>query len=336
MICALPSAAQASAPEIAATDSSPHSLSLADQCAAGASSTCHREGDVTLKVAESRCILQGRWVYIVGDSSARMLFAGLIHSKLELTTDRHFGSYLEHHKSGCFGVGVNGKSGFFNTAETDSHRSSACLREYVDLALALRITYSFQTFANQHIEAVRALTSPSQVPDLWLLAVGPWDFAYTKHAVNETYSLVVARVQEIHAKYPSSWVAVATVVACDNGNFSPRILPFNALLRAHQWGGRTFLLDREPSTIKENVTRADWSTVNKDGIGRSFHPGTELRCEGFHAYGPIALHHLDLLINMYSCLENHTLSTPALTQRRRRLGTLTSADAHGGEGADLM
>ena len=175
------------------------------------------------------------------------------------------------------------------------------MREFTDLQLPVRVTYSFQTFADQRIEAVDALASSSQVPDLWLLAVGPWDFAYTNRSVHETYTLVVERVDEIHAKHPSSWLAVATVVACQNGAHSPSILLFNALLRNHSWGLRTFLLDREPSTVNERLTPADYSTSQTNGIGRSAQPGTALRCEGFHAYGPIALHHLDLLIHGFGC-----------------------------------
>ena len=64
------------------------------------------------------------------------------------------------------------------------------------------------------------------------------------------------------------------------------------------WGRNTFLVDREPSTTHEAITLAD---RKGDPL-----PGTVLRCEGFHAYGEVAMHHAYLALARYeAALEHH-------------------------------
>ena len=98
---------------------------------------------------------------------------------------------------------------------------------------------------------------------------------------------------------------VFTLVACNHAQQHPPVLGLNRFMREAQgamlWEKhahhrnvtrhQVFLVDREPSTINEAVTLAD-----REGYGVN---GTEMRCEGFHAYGDVVLHHAYLALSQY-------------------------------------
>ena len=103
--------------------------------------------------------LRGHWLYIVGDSSARMLFGALVELINGSLLDPRFGAYRWHDKGGCSHEGGD---------------TAQCLREYVNLSTGTRVTFSFKTVATERTHALDLLASPSQAPDYFLLAVGAW------------------------------------------------------------------------------------------------------------------------------------------------------------------
>ena len=230
-----------------------------------------------LATDEARCVLKRKWLYIIGDSSTRFLTAALLSSSLLNLSrgDSHFGTFTERKKLGCSNEGVE------------------CLREFVDFDVPLRVTFSFNALAKSMPANLAELTSEAQQPDLILFATGAWDI-YQHQTAKDTFAAVVDSVKQLETTFPRAALGVATLVSCNHCQQHPATCPLNRFIRNHkEWGPRTFIVDREPSTVHENVTQA-----NKEGDPL---PGKgPLRCEGFHAYGDIALHHLYLLLSQFA------------------------------------
>lgn len=214
--------------------------------------------------------LRGKWIYIVGDSSMRMFFRALIHVIEPELNDPHFGSYLNHDKSGC-------------VAETDGHTGGGCLREYYNGKLRIRITYSFKTFADQPTLALSWLISKSQVPDIILGSTGAWDIYHKRTQFDKS----VMWFRNLSASYPSASILAITLVACPP--FRNQVTGLNSKLVGallNQSIPKLSILDRQASTAI---------------IGRS----DSKLCEGFHAMGPLVLLHVHAFLANLVLIKHH-------------------------------
>jgi hypothetical protein len=228
-------------------------------------------------------LLQGKWVYLLGDSSIRMFNAAaisLINGTLE---DPRFGSYLTHDKGGC---------------TDESNGASGCLREYIDMENKIRLSYTFKTYVSQEATTMENLISPSQQPDVILLGTGAWDgYSKTmggsdgsskKMGGTEAGNATIALVREMMDLHPSTDFVLATLVSC-HLQFQRYAFAYNAEIRRHiptLDQRRVQLLDREPSTRHGVRSRS---------------------CEGWHAYGNIVLGHVDEFLKLveFNFSNNH-------------------------------
>jgi hypothetical protein len=215
-------------------------------------------------------LLQGKWVYLLGDSSIRMFNAATISRLNGTLEDPRFGSYITHDKGGC---------------TDESNGASGCLREYIDMENKIRLSYTFKTYVSQDAPTMENLISPSQQPDVILLATGAWD-GYSKAmggsktmGGTEAGNATIALVLEMMDRHPSTDFVLATLVSC-HLPFQKYAFAYNAEIRRHIPAldqRRVQLLDREPSTTH----------------------GVRLRsCEGWHAYGKIVLGHVDEFLSI--------------------------------------
>ena len=210
------------------------------------------------------CSLKKKWVYLVGDSSFRMLTAAFVERLNGTLEDPQFGSYMVHDKGGC-------------TAEEDGAKGFGCLREYISWEHGVRLTFTFKTIAAQPTAVLDHLVTVSAQPDVFVLTTGAWDKSYG-HQITETVRETIKWVDGMLLHYPTSKFIFFTLVACHK-EFKKWALAFNAAMRnnfaAH---ARVHLFDREPSTvlIENNKTL----------------------CEGWHAYGPIVKGHLAGLLDI--------------------------------------
>ena len=213
-------------------------------------------------------VLQGKWIFLLGDSSIRMFNAATISRLNGTLEDPRFGRYRMEvpDKGNCTRESNAGKSG--------------CLREYIDMENKIRLTYSFKTYLSQEATTMENLISPSQQPDVILLGTGAWDGSSNTMSGTEAGSATIALVRKMMDLYPSTDFVLATLVSCDRG-WQRYAFAYNAEIRRripaldHQ--GRLQLLDREPST--------------RDARSRG-------SCEGWHAYGNIVLGHVDEFLNL--------------------------------------
>lgn len=199
------------------------------------------------------------WIYVLGDSSLRILNAALVDHFNRTLQDSHFGSFLVSDKGGC-------------VAEDTGHTGLGCLREFISWDHMVRITYSFKTYASQKILVLDHLTSHSQQPDVFVLATGAWDF-YGGRSVGDTLSDTLQWIRAMRKAYPASRLIFCNLVSCHPG-FKHLALPFNAQLN----GSATVpVLDRQ------------WNTVNVTD---------HTLCEGWHAQGVLVKQHVHALLEM--------------------------------------
>ena len=237
--------------------------------------------------ADAVGMLKTRWIAIVGDSAARILFGGLVARLNGTLEDRHFGSWANDERGKC---------------------QKNCLREYVDLKRGLRVTFMFLTYMKlSKTLAGWDLSSASVRPDVVVTACGAWDLHVNTHSkspggkdnpfhrtpknvISEAVNDLSGWLVRLRNKFGAGPLIVnANVVACNrNAEFRDKVILFNSGVReqANAWlaaDSNLILVDREPSTINSTM---------KTG---------EMRCDAFHAYGPIALHHVDLMLYGMGC-----------------------------------
>ena len=262
--------------------------------------------------------LRTRWLYIIGDSSARMLFGALVELVNGTLADPRFGDYRIHHKGGCSHDGTE-----------------TCLREYVNMRAATRITFSFKTVVDAQTLALDWLTSPSQVPDYFLLAIGAWDIKYSGlpgFGVGFVYkpvacegsgrgaslagpvSLTCRRAMQFHARAAADWAEslslrftrssflVASVVECRGTHFHRASAEYNRWLhRFLPLGPRVGLLDRSASS--RGLPFDQTSTDSRS------------RCTPFHAFGKVVVDDARLAVRRLCQLGSNASS--ASTARAR-------------------
>jgi len=238
------------------------------------------------RTACAREVLQHKWVFVLGDSSLRMLFAALVRNvNGSSLADPRFGSYKVHDKGGCVG-----------DQEKQGHVGTSCLREFFDVERGIRLTFSFKTFVSQRSQSLEELVSASQVPDYFLLATGPWDFAYNATAVpmatlaRDAMTWALA----IKARFPSAAVVFADVVQCHYKTLTrARSVEYNKGIWA--------LCEGIAPTTLRCLDRA--SSTNFVGSRKDSLPGNEVACSGFHAFGDLALQHLDRALDLFAPAE---------------------------------
>ena len=222
-------------------------------------------------------LLEGKWVYILGDSSLRMFNGALISLLNGTLDDPRFGSYMIHDKGSCEGEA--------------SPKGGGCLREYIDMQNRIRLTFTFKTFVGQKAISMENLISPSQQPDVVVLATGAWDKYHKIQTGPQAGNATICLLKEMMRQYPRTDFVVATLISCHR-RFRPFALAYNNELRRQlpslsKRGRRVYLLDREPSTIKvRNATL----------------------CEGWHAYSSIVLGHVDEFLDMVDFNDGHNIN----------------------------
>ncbi|KAL1498741.1 hypothetical protein AB1Y20_014051 [Prymnesium parvum] len=260
----------------------------------------------------ARHALRHRWLYIVGDSSMRMLFGAIVWLLNGSLADPRFGSFVRHSHGGCM-VNLSAATTDPRCRDNLVHPSvelaalclPACTREYVDLRGGYRVTFSFKTFVDHPVREVEQLVSPSHVPAVMLLATGAWDISYRPSAVDPSEKAIVSIADtRLLAERVVQWgegvrcasrqgdsvprVVFATLVTC-HWRERERLLgrAFNAAIRQMLRGTRQnssesplSLLDREPTTNFTSPKRP----VKLSQDGRN--------CEGWHAYGAVVLEHI--------------------------------------------
>ena len=225
------------------------------------------------------------WIFLLGDSSVRMLNAALVEHVNGSLEDSRFGSYEVHDKGGCVQAEEGGK-----------HGALGCMREFVGWDQHVRLTYLFKTEAATRLALTGHFVTPSAQPDTFVLATGAHDF-YHHHSVNHTVRSTSAWITEMLARFPASRFVFLNLVACHE-SFRERALQFNAAV-GRQWAGhpRVRLVDRGAST--EHIT-------------------DKTRCEGWHAYGCVVLQHLGKVLD-HVCAAHGLDAQPLFTRFKERL-----------------
>ncbi|KAG2499825.1 hypothetical protein HYH03_002117 [Edaphochlamys debaryana] len=164
-----------------------------------------------LPTAAVRQCLRDRWIYVVGDSSARLFYAGLVEAVNGSLGDPRFPSYkLDSGKGRCSShrfprvgsgasaagsvaessgsvEGERSAEGGGSEEEGDGTEANAddphlrggkdedvqCVREFV--RYGVRLTYNFQAFGDAKNRIYTQLVSASQQPDLVIANTGSWD-----------------------------------------------------------------------------------------------------------------------------------------------------------------
>lgn len=210
--------------------------------------------------------LQDAWIHIHGDSSMRMFTAALISHLNGTLMDQRFGSYTSHDKGGCQGEG---------------DPQDACFREWLDFSRRIRLTYVFKTFSSQRDTYLPKLVTDSQRPTHFLFATGAWDLGYSENPVHETIDNTASFLRETSEMFPDSLIVFANLVACHaNPSKVESALSFNRMIREKvqvELSQHVFLLDREADTIGQYNSS---------------------QCEGWHAYGNVALNHVARFIKI--------------------------------------
>jgi len=209
---------------------------------------------------------QPTWVYLVGDSSLRIFNAAFVARLNGTLLDPRFGSWTSGAKGGCEGKYDN------ECSKEGRHKFTfACLREFVDWGSRTRVTYTFKTVAEQHMDVLDHLVTPSNEPDVFVLATGPHNF-YRGASEDTAAEAALVWLREMVLRYPRSKVVFLNAVACEHRH----ALRFNALVASFVrntpvLASRVVLIDREANT--------------KGQLGAG-------RCVGWHAFGATVQRHV--------------------------------------------
>jgi len=156
------------------------------------------------------CQLRNKWVYIIGDSSTRMLFQALVGAVNGSLSDPHFGHYAwENAKGGCEQSEFVWSTGYSDAVSGEGDKGTSCFREFIDLQAGIRLSFSFKTHPSEHIKAVADLVSSSQVPDVFLLGTGAWDLSSYNKRVEPASDHFASWVHQLHKQHPQSTIVEA-------------------------------------------------------------------------------------------------------------------------------
>jgi hypothetical protein len=222
------------------------------------------------ELTSAQKIVRNRWIYLVGDSSLRMLFRAFLDRIDPGFKDNRFGSFLVHDKGGC-------------QNEEDGDKGGGCLREYVNMTLHSRITFSFKTYSHQPTLALSWLISESQIPDVLILATGAWDLYKNKKASANPSVTWITTLARAYPRKPPLVIALSLNV-CPGREYFPQAVRWNAdfLVRLNkiiveQNISNLKIVDRQPSTILEKNPKL---------------------CGGYHAYEYLARGHVQQILDV--------------------------------------
>lgn len=217
-----------------------------------------------------RSCIQLKWIYIIGDSSARIFKNALLY-------------YIRSEFNSSIGL-VDSQS---NECGGRNTGAGYCMREYVDLAVGIRITYSWKTYFDVQPPEIEMLAIPGAAPDIFIYATGAWDTHLFDNSREHNFTVsaleTVKVVQSLAYTYSTSLVLAMTVVSCNP--YTHLSVPWNkefrsGLLKMSTIGGRLAFLDREPSTF--NLAASE--------------PGDPTGCFGFHADRDLSLQHARIIL----------------------------------------
>ena len=211
--------------------------------------------------AARRC-LQNRWIFLIGDSSARYFFSGLVHLVNGTGTSRTHPYYPSHrpchfncpeNNADCCRRHNKGQEGFGPDSVISDEanlppilQSYGIIKEYYDHKT--RITFSFKKFARDKSVSFATMTSPFHQPDILLWETGAWDIYHGDwNASAWNASSVVQEnidfIDGIQAQYkgPVVWL---TVPACDEA-YKGMSIELNQLMEVPLQERGIFTLDRD-------------------------------------------------------------------------------------------
>ena len=246
-----------------------------------------------------RSTFADRWIFLIGDSSLRMLFAALIEA-FEPDHDTLADGMLPlpsstHAKGGCNGHG--------------------CLREVFLRAPRLRLTYEFKTFIeprddnNASIrELWRELITPAQQPDLLVASLGPWDIAYQHHkpfvardglltpeeGARAALKWLTDELRQAYHRGPIFWLGLNTCthgwrpdIANEGARFNKAFLDLAASTPRCPRLTPLLYVDRGSSSAHAPLSYSEDAPAKK----------ARHMCEDWHAYGEVAQLHASFVLN---------------------------------------
>jgi hypothetical protein len=160
--------------------------------------------------------LRRKWIYVIGDSSARFWFyhlGFLVHRTFgnQSKFGAYFALYPEH---GGIAEGV-----LPEVCWNGQDKGCGCTRELFDYENGVRLTFSWKTASDENgnvqglLDQLVSRLDPSNQPDLFVVATGAWDVLHgrdTDHAAGAAWSFL----HRLHDTYASSLVAAVTINSC--------------------------------------------------------------------------------------------------------------------------
>ena len=215
-----------------------------------------------------RTCLHERWVYILGDSTARYFMHALLLLLFHQFRDPGFARYLLHDGRRSPGQ-VSDHDGFTvpvgcKQELTDGH---GCLREFFDRRNGVRVTFVWIITAGEGPTFLESLVA-GQAPDLIVTSVGAWDIL-NNVPPQEGADRAVRWVLHLSATYPSALVVALTPNACAaiHGAIAPWIAHFRGSLSAALVpNGTLAMFDREPHTRTMGLDACDGYHVNPNHL----------------------------------------------------------------------
>ena len=244
-----------------------------------------REAVLTTQTA-GQC-LDRKWMMIIGDSSTRMLFSGLVQllNGSSQGTDPHFPSHRPC--SMCEGFWPEGSDnsecckrfmkGQDHGDDATSDYDAGVLGYHREFwSNGIRVTFSFKSLAELPVAAIlRALISPSQQPDILVLQFGAWDL-YQWNAVDYTIPKAMQYITSLQDLYhgPLVWV---TLPECGDSPHQKEVTEFN-------------------NGMIDELSSHNISVLSRGASTRNLPSGLVHQCKWFHAQHIIADHHAQWLL----------------------------------------
>lgn len=171
--------------------------------------------------ALQKCLRQ-RWIYVIGDSTARYF----MHALLLLLHDQFPGSEFTRYLlfDGRASPGAVSDHVSFTTPtgckQEDIRNNCGCLREYFDRQHGIRVTFAWITHASGGKEPkeeeetfLEALVGEAVHPDLIVTSVGSWDILKGV-PVKEGGERAAKWNRALARRYPATYVAALSTNAC--------------------------------------------------------------------------------------------------------------------------
>lgn len=120
--------------------------------------------------------LQKRWIYIMGDSTARFWMNALLILLYNQFQDLSLKKYLLFDGRATPGT-VQDHKNFLSTegCHQDLVKDKGCMREFFDRDNGIRITFVWIIKAGEGINYLDFLTGHQNTPDLFVVSIGAWD-----------------------------------------------------------------------------------------------------------------------------------------------------------------